>query len=649
MRRRLTSRDAQVMLAFAFGLLILLRVLVFRTGWAWNAGDLWDHYEPLNRYAVERIQSGGMPLWNPFMFSGAPFLGTAQPAVFSPAHLLFQTARLSTAFGAVFLIQPFLAGLGAFLWACALGARRSGALAAAAVYAGSGMIILRIPHGHPVIQGGYAWLPWLALALSTRSGVLLGAVTALIFTSGHAQPMGYAALMGLAWLSFVGAGHAPARLLRLATATILGLALAAPALLPVIEMAVRSVRGASDPLVAMSYSWPPAYLAALVRPLHFGNPIVGTFHVPDHPSYFFEFCSVYMGLAGLALAFFGVVRVIVPRRGERPAVAGAPRSPAVRPVVMALVLGAVLAAALAFGEHTFIYPALLKLLPPLGMLRAPARFFVLLALVVSVLAARGIAGLRIRGLGTACLLVIAVEASVTWRDVLVPGNPAPALSPSVNLAWLSATGSRVLVLDDIAHPNKPMRTRIPHAGGYDAMMLFDYAAYLAAADGGPAVTTVGLRIQNPGSSGIGALGVKWIATARDLRHPLLRLARQDGGFRIYEHLGARPRLRGVASARITRDDPERVAFEAEGPGRLLLADPWYPGWVAVVNGRVQPVWRDSGLFRAVDLPGGHVTGEFVYRPVSFLWGMLAALGALIVSLVGAASWPPILRTSHVGD
>ena len=134
--RRLTSRDAQVILAFAFGLLMLLRVLVFRAGWVGNAGDLWDHYEPLKRYAAERLQSGGMPLWNPFMFSGAPFLGTAQPAVFSSAHLLFQTAQLSTAFAAAFLIQPFLAGLGAFLWACSLGARRSGALAAAAVFAG---------------------------------------------------------------------------------------------------------------------------------------------------------------------------------------------------------------------------------------------------------------------------------------------------------------------------------------------------------------------------------------------------------------------------------------------------------------------------------------------------------------------------------
>ncbi len=70
----------------------------------------------------------------------------------------------------------------------------------------------------------------------------------------------------------------------------------------------------------------------------------------------------------------------------------------------------------------------------------------------------------------------------------------------------------------------------------------------------------------------------------------------------------------------------RVRSEAEG--YLVLADSWYPGWRALVNGQESPIYRADMIFRAVAVPAGESSVEFVYRPASFDWGLRLAAGAV---------------------
>ena len=74
-----------------------------------------------------------------------------------------------------------------------------------------------------------------------------------------------------------------------------------------------------------------------------------------------------------------------------------------------------------------------------------------------------------------------------------------------------------------------------------------------------------------------------------------------------------------------------------GPaGRLVLADPPYPGWAVTVDGKRAQARVQNGLFRAVDLPAGSHRVEWTFAPRSVKRGLvvsLATLGGLIAYAV----------------
>jgi len=70
-------------------------------------------------------------------------------------------------------------------------------------------------------------------------------------------------------------------------------------------------------------------------------------------------------------------------------------------------------------------------------------------------------------------------------------------------------------------------------------------------------------------------------------------------------------------------------------GWLLLADMWYPGWEARIDGVSTPVYRGNYLFRAVHLPAGNHRIVFEYRSQSFYSGALITLLILVYLLCSA--------------
>lgn len=93
----------------------------------------------------------------------------------------------------------------------------------------------------------------------------------------------------------------------------------------------------------------------------------------------------------------------------------------------------------------------------------------------------------------------------------------------------------------------------------------------------------------------------------------------------------------TADARIVSYEPDRVVIDAQlpRPGFLLLLDNFYPGWRAYAAGRDVPILRADYTFRAVALPAGATTVEFVYQPASFRAGLVIALIAgLALAVVG---------------
>jgi len=77
-----------------------------------------------------------------------------------------------------------------------------------------------------------------------------------------------------------------------------------------------------------------------------------------------------------------------------------------------------------------------------------------------------------------------------------------------------------------------------------------------------------------------------------------------------------------AEARIVDYESQLVTIQASlnSPGILVLADSFYPGWNAYVNGRHEKIYRANLFFRAVRLSAGVHTVQFRYEPRSFLIG-----------------------------
>jgi hypothetical protein len=113
--------------------------------------------------------------------------------------------------------------------------------------------------------------------------------------------------------------------------------------------------------------------------------------------------------------------------------------------------------------------------------------------------------------------------------------------------------------------------------------------------------------------------------------------------------GSRDASQGTATGRavVTREDSRELVIEAEAPqnGFLLLADTYYPGWTAQVDGVRTPIYRANVSVRAISLARGRHTVRFTYEAPGFFRGLLITLLALTVLVLWAATAAHVSRRS----
>jgi hypothetical protein len=126
------------------------------------------------------------------------------------------------------------------------------------------------------------------------------------------------------------------------------------------------------------------------------------------------------------------------------------------------------------------------------------------------------------------------------------------------------------------------------------------------------------------------------------------VARQAAGYDVHHcalveeaQAGYIPGLLAAGSARIVSFAPERVvvAAESEGDALLVLAEAWYPGWRARIDGHDLPCLPVNAWMRAAVIPPGRHTVVFDYRS-RFLWpGALVTVSSLIAIVVAGRRRP----------
>lgn len=124
--------------------------------------DLILYYYPMLAYATERLAQGEIPLWSPYYGCGAPFLATAQVAIFYPGTWLALILPVGAALTVLMFGQVLLGGLFAALYF------RSLAVSAYGSAIGGVLFIFACSLGQtfwPSQVSTIVWLPFLLLCV----------------------------------------------------------------------------------------------------------------------------------------------------------------------------------------------------------------------------------------------------------------------------------------------------------------------------------------------------------------------------------------------------------------------------------------------------------------------------------------------------
>ena len=250
---------------------------------------------------VESLHDGELPLWDPYIFAGHPFLANGQHSAFYPLSIVFYVLPLWRAYGVFAWLQLGLAGIFAYLFARVLGIRRLGGLIAGITFQLSGfMVVSSVPH--PMIIAAASWLPFILAmvelivqqrpALGKRPATLPWALLGALglgcqMLAGHVENTYFVLLVTGAYAAWrligesaswrIGAWFAGSRraMMWLALMLVLGLALGAVQFVPLYEVASSSFRSgeaAASLEQVLGWAYPPRRLIAFGIPNFFGSP-----------------------------------------------------------------------------------------------------------------------------------------------------------------------------------------------------------------------------------------------------------------------------------------------------------------------------------------------------------------------------------------
>lgn len=286
----------------------------------WNALT-WDgiaYFYPARHFLGKSLRSGELPMWNPHQMCGMPVLASPQSAVLYPPNWLFAVLPTDITFGLLAFLHLFAAGSFTYIFLRKLGLGVAAGAFGGVAFMLSGWTVTWLQL--PVLLSSGVWLP-LTLLLITDAwerrsmchAALAGATIALSLFGGHPQIWAYLLLTALLYWIFVAlAGREIVPLTRSAVMAALtfgvGLLLAAPQLLPTIELSSLSHRGGSAPTIDgyAAYSalaMPFRNLIGTLVPDFYGNPIRGNYWGAGEYS---EYCA-YVGILPLLLLPFAFV------------------------------------------------------------------------------------------------------------------------------------------------------------------------------------------------------------------------------------------------------------------------------------------------------------------------------------------------------
>jgi membrane protein YfhO len=98
---------------------------------------------------------------------------------------------------------------------------------------------------------------------------------------------------------------------------------------------------------------------------------------------------------------------------------------------------------------------------------------------------------------------------------------------------------------------------------------------------------------------------------------------------------------GAGDVEVLHETPQHILINVNiyTPSLLIVADCYYPGWGAKVDGHAVPVECVHGCFRAVVVPAGAHRVELAYASSPFRWGVAGTLAGLLLLVLLSLRMP----------
>ena len=102
------------------------------------SGDILLYFYPYRDYAAAALRAGQIPLWNPYIFTGVPFLANPQAAVLYPLHWPLSWLPVTKQIYWSAALHSWILGYGGYLLVRRSGGGQWPGLVTALILAGSG-------------------------------------------------------------------------------------------------------------------------------------------------------------------------------------------------------------------------------------------------------------------------------------------------------------------------------------------------------------------------------------------------------------------------------------------------------------------------------------------------------------------------------
>jgi hypothetical protein len=611
---------------------VLAPVDVLMTAYPWRAlapevrpanpllTDVTYLVHPLLIWGAREIREGRLPLWNPQLFAGAPYLANPHTAMFFPLTWVLWLLPAAPALTLLAIGKVALVGVATYWCGRRLALDRGAAVLGAVAFMLSGQVVAWLQWPYTTTM---AFLPILVgvverlrVRADARSVAALALAVALALFAGYPQGAAWAVLVAGVWalaIASTAVGGALPFLARFGGGVALGVATAAVQIVPFAEYARESA------VVAYREQWMP-YLSLPGRaaitwlvPFFFGGPrdyqgdwsfnavtltvgVVPLLTLPVALAVAWQRTATRV-LTGLAVAAAAIVYG-VPWVGAALAslpVLGWGQSLRVAPVLSFAVamLGAIGIDSLTTAEPrcrrraAFAVAGAVAVLAvivvaavaaqPEALLRPDRRWGVALH-VLGFLVALTLAGLAIlrslrgpaeRGRWTVVLVALEIATLVPIATRINVAADAAWLypEPPVMRALRAATSpARDRIL--LPRHNMAMLYGLSDATGHDGMTPAHLEAIAGPLGTGRTIGTIGSEPLGAGavfsSAALDALGVRWFVVPPDAGPPRPDAELKYGGAdaRVYENARALPRALLVSASRCVTPDESRALIRA---------------------------------------------------------------------------------------